>query len=341
MAAESEQPKNVLVLYSFSDRGLFDPLDHLKSAIRSRLSFPVNFYVQYMEAQGFEDPGYEKSLSETLYREHHGVKFDLVIAAVYPALQFAVKYRDQNFPGVPVLFCYVHPSRFEGKQLWPGVTGVTISVGVRDTLELLFRLHPGTQNLTVVTGVSEFERYWQAAVRNAFRPYAGKVKLIEVVGLRNDEILKQVGALPVSTVVLFQLMPRDSTQPEVGVYETMEAISQRFPTYSIFRNFCIDHGGIGGSYADYAEQSLKTGEIAARLLSGEKPENIPVEHDSAARAIVDWRQIRRWNIPESALPPGTIFLYREPTVWERYKWRIVAVIVLCMFPNIAHRLALD
>ncbi len=47
LAAESGEPKNVLVLYSFSDRGLFDPLDHLKSAIRSRLSFPVNFYVHY------------------------------------------------------------------------------------------------------------------------------------------------------------------------------------------------------------------------------------------------------------------------------------------------------
>ena len=81
------------------------------------------------------------------------------------------------FPGVPVLFCYVHAGRLEGKQLWPGVTGVTISVGVRDTLELGFRLHPGTQNLAVVTGTSEFERYWRAVVRNEFRPYAGKVKL--------------------------------------------------------------------------------------------------------------------------------------------------------------------
>ena len=71
-------------------------------------------------------------------------------------------------------------------------------------------------------------------------------------------------------------------------------------------------------------KASKTGEIAARLLSGEKPENIPVEHDSAARAIVDWRQIRRWNINESVLPPGTIFLYREPTVWERYQKYILA-----------------
>ena len=142
LADESGQSKNIFVLYSFSERRLFDPLDDLKSAIRSRLNSPVNFYVHYMEAQGFEDPLYEQSLSETLSREYKGVKLDLVIVAAYPALHFALTYRDQIFPGVPVLFCYVYGGRLEGKPLWPGVTGVTISVGVRDTLDLAFRLHP-------------------------------------------------------------------------------------------------------------------------------------------------------------------------------------------------------
>ena len=87
LAADPGQPKNVLVLYSFSDRGLFDPLDNLKSAIRSRVNSPVNFYVHYMEAQGFEDPRYEKTLSENLSREFSGVKLDLVIVAAYPALR--------------------------------------------------------------------------------------------------------------------------------------------------------------------------------------------------------------------------------------------------------------
>ena len=291
----------------------------------------MNFYVHYMESQGFEDPAYEESLSAALRREYSSVKLDLVIVAAYPALRFAVAHRDQIFPGVPVLFSYVYPGRVEGRQLWPGVTGVTVSVGVQDTLELAFRLHPGTQNLALVAGTSEFERFWRAAVRNEFRPYADKVKLIEIAGLRNEEILKQVAKLPTSTVVLFQVIPRDSTQPEIGLYDTIATISHRFPTYCIFRNFCIDHGGVGGSYADYAKQSSRTGEIAARLLSGEKPENIPVQHDSGNRALVDWRQLRRWNIAESALPPGAMILYRRPSAWERYEKYIlagVAVIIL-------------
>jgi len=323
LADEPAHPKNVLVLYSFSERTLFDSFDHLKSAIRSRFNSPVNFYLHYMETQGVEDP-YEKALSEGLRREFGGVKLDLVIVAAYPALQFAVTYRDQIFPGVPVLFCYVNDSRLEGRQLWPGVTGVTISVGVRDTLELALGLHPGTQNLALVSGASEFDQYWRAVVRNEFRRYAGNVQLIEIVGRRNEEILKQVATLPASTMVFFQVTPRDSNQPEVGLYDTIAAISQRFPTYCMFANYCIDHGGVGGSYADYAEQTLRTGELAARILAGEKPETIPVTHGSPTRAYVDWRQLAQWSVPESDLPPGTVVLHRQPTVWGRYQNYILA-----------------
>jgi len=65
-------------------------------------------------------------------------------------------------------------------------------------------------------------------------------------------------------------------------------------------------------------------EIGARLLSGDKPENIPDVHGSAARPNVDWRQLRRWNIPESVLPPGTIVLYRHQTTWKRNQEYILA-----------------
>ena len=301
-AADSGQPKNVLVLYSFSDRNLFDPLDNLKAAIRSRVNSPVNFYVHYLEAQGLEDANYDHSLSENLRSELRGVKLDVVITAVYSSYQFALRHRDELFPGVPVIFSYVNGSRVDGKQLPPGVTGVTVSVGIRETLELAFKLHPGTENLAVVAGSSEFERFWRAAVRNQFGPYAANVKLIDIVGLGNADILKQVAALPPHTVVLFIVMPRDSSQPEVGVYDTVAAIGQRFPTYCIFQNYCLSHGGIGGSFYDWGEQTAKTAEIAARIVSGERAENIPVAHDSGTHVNVDWRELVQWNIPESALP---------------------------------------
>jgi PAS domain S-box-containing protein len=45
---------------------------------------------------------------------------------------------------------------------------------------------------------------------------------------------------------------------------------------------------------------------------------------------VDWGQLRRWNIPESALPPGAIVFYRQPTLWERYGKYVGAVFLLIL-----------
>jgi PAS domain-containing protein len=108
------------------------------------------------------------------------------------------------------------------------------------------------------------------------------------------------------------------------------AISQRLPTYSVFPRLCIN-GCIGGAYQDAAKEDLWTAEIAGRLLSGERPDNIPVVYDTDLQVQVDWRALHRWQISESALPLGSVLLNREPTLWERYrKYIFVAIAVIAI-----------
>ena len=53
-------------------------------------------------------------------------------------------------------------------------------------------------------------------------------------------------------------------------------------------------------------------------------------HGPPALAHVDWRELHRWNIPESAIPAGAIISYRQPTNWERYGKYIGAVLLLLL-----------
>jgi PAS domain S-box-containing protein len=328
-ATSAPQPaRNILVLYAFSERGLFDAVANLESEIRSRISAPVNFDVEYLEAQRFEDPEYEKSLAATLRRARGGKRFDLVVVAVYQALRFAAQHREEIAPGAPIVFSYVSPARIEGQPLWPGVTGVTITIDVRGTLDLLLKLHPGTRNVAIIAGTSDFERFWLGEVRKEIRSRPGGLHPIELVGLPPEELPRRADSLPPHTVVVIQLAPADSAQPAFGVYDSIRALSQRIPTYCLFRNYCLDRGGVGGSYADHHEQSAKTAELAARILAGEPPESIPVVHDSGARVQVDSRQLRQWGIPEAALPAGAVVRNREPSFWQRHQAAIFGILGL-------------
>lgn len=325
-AADLPPAKNVLVLYSFSPRETFAS-ESLKSQIRSRTSAPVNFYVEYLESQRFTTPGYKNDLSKTLRDTYGKEKLDLVIVAAYPALHFAAEFRDRIFPGVPIVFMSVAPGRILGHKLWPGVTGVTVPVDIRGTLDLALRLEPDTKSVAVVAGTSEFEQYWFGLTEQELSLHAGELNTIDLVGLPVNELLQKVSELPRHTVVLFQLIPQESTQTVIGTYDVLAAIAQQFPAYCI-HNYCFDHGAVGGSYPDSEEQVSKAAGLAVRVLNGENPGDMPVVHGTQARPQVDWRELRRWNLPASRLPANTLVLYRQPNVWQRNEKLIFAGIVL-------------
>jgi PAS domain S-box-containing protein len=329
-AAAPSTPKNVLVLYSFTDRKALDSVEVLKSATRTHTGSPVNFHIEYLETQRFESPGYENGVSEQLAGAYRRQKIDLVIPYAYPALRFAVEHREQIFPGAPIVFSSVAPDRLEGQKLWPGVTGITIDVDLHGTVDLALRLKPDAKNAAVVVGSSEFDRFWLTRIKQELRLHESKLTAIDLAGLAPAQLLEGIAALPPDTVVLFQLIPEEASQPVIGTYDILATIAQRFQTYCFFY-YCLGRGAIGGSYADPGEQETMVGELAARVLSGEKPENIPVMQGPPAFAHFDWRQLRYWNIPESALPPGAIIFYRQPTGWERYgKYLIPALLLILL-----------
>lgn len=322
-ASEPATTKNVLLLYSFSDRSIIQHGDVLESEIRSHASSPVNFYVEYLESRRFDDQNYERGLVDALRDTYRGMKLDLLIVDAYPALQFALRHRSDRFQNQPIVFYDVYAGRIAGQKMWPGVTGVTEIINVRRTIDLALHLHPDTEAVAVITNNSEFERYWLSVVQAEIR-HQKNVTEIDLVGLPPSQLLAKVAALPPYTVVLFQESPLDSSQPAIGAYDVLSMVGQRLPTYCIFPIVCLNRGGIGGDDVDITEQISLTTETVGRILAGEAPDSIPVKHGTNNLLKVDWRQLRRWNIPESALPPGTAVLYRQPTVLERYRKYILA-----------------
>src|SRR5258705_12321516 len=77
-------------------------------------------------------------------------------------------------------------------------------------------------------------------------------------------------------------------------------------------------------------QSVKEGSelaaaVALRVLGGEKAGDIKTPPTENALPKYDWRQMQRWGIAESNLPPGSTIYFREPTVWEQYSWQIAFI----------------
>jgi transcriptional regulator with GAF, ATPase, and Fis domain len=71
--------------------------------------------------------------------------------------------------------------------------------------------------------------------------------------------------------------------------------------------------------------------VGVRILTGEKPKDISIGTGQKHFSLYDWRQLQRWGIAESDLPPGSIVRYRDQTFYEIYKWYIWGGIFLILF----------
>ena len=73
-----------------------------------------------------------------------------------------------------------------------------------------------------------------------------------------------------------------------------------------------------------------TTDVVLRVLAGEKPADIKTTPLEYGPAKYDWRQLQRWRISESRLPPGSEIYFREPTLWDRYSWQMVVIVAMVL-----------
>jgi len=292
-AAAQTKTTNVLILSGGRGR---ESINRMEASLRARFSTPVNFSIVDLENPRFDQQAYQDHLAEALRSGYAGEKLDLVVAVMTPSLEFALKYRDKVFPGVPIVFMSINPPLPE--KMGPGVTGVESAVGITEIINLALRLHPDTEAVGVITDVSNVDKDWLQAERAELLRHRDKVREIDLIGPPSPELLQRVAGLPPHTVVLFQLFPQDANQLAFGAFDVLAAVVQRLPTYSILS--LLDRGAVGVATYDATNDAVLAGQLAARVLSGERAGDIPVVQNSNVLVSVDWRQLRRWNIPESA-----------------------------------------
>jgi len=324
-AAAQTTHKNVLILSG--DRGRVS-INQMEASLRAHFSQPVNFSVVDLDNPRFEQKSFQDNLAEALQQGYSGERLDLVVAVMTTSLHFAVQYRDRVFPGVPIVFMSnISPLP---EKMWPGVTGVQSTDGVRETIDLALRFHPNARTVAVISKASGPDYDWFLAEHSELLRHQ-EVREIDLLGPASTGLLQRVAELPPDTVVLFQLYPQDSNQPAFGALDVLADVAQRFPTYSILPHITLGRGGVAGASYDSTKDAVLAGELGARVLSGERADDIPVVQNSDVVVSVDWRQLQRWHIPESALPAGSLVLYREPTLWERgRKYFLIAIGILLL-----------
>ena len=96
----------------------------------------------------------------------------------------------------------------------------------------------------------------------------------------------------------------------------------------------MGNGAVGGNVADLGDVGRTLGHDGARILKGEKAEDILVSTGNFQHYVIDWHQLHRWGIPEDQLPADSVLLNWEYSPWELYRWRILGLLAVLLLETV-------
>ena len=331
-AADSE-PKRVVMLHSFGPR--FKPWSDYAQTIRSEISQrwrePVDFLDHSLVNARQDDEPSEAAFVEYLRTLYVSRPVDLIIAIGAPAAAFIQRHRQRLFPKTPMVFTAVEQRRVQYEKLTENDTVVAVAHDFPAAFENILRVLPLTKTIAVVNGTSPNETFWLNEMRRELAPLAGRVELRWYNEKSFEDILADAARLPPHSAIFWHLMNVDAA----GVaHEANDALSKlsslaNGPIFSYDKSF-FGEATVGGPMHSAETSGQITAAVSVRILNGEKAGDIKTPPTEFETPIFDWRQMQRWGISESNLPPGSNIYFREPSVLERYSWQIALITAIVL-----------
>ncbi len=317
--------KDVLVLHSFGRE--FKPWSEYARAIRLELErqspWPLNIQEHALISARSSDENPEAAFVEYLHALYKHRAPDLIVSIGAPAAGFVQKHRHRLFPAAPMILTVVDQRRVQYAALGPKDIVAAVAIDYRAALDNILRVLPDTNHIAVVVGASPIEKYWRDEISRSAGSLNDRVKFTWYDSFSFEDILKHAADLPPNSALFWELMIVDAdgvVHEESSALRRLHAVANA-PIFSYSDAF-FGREIVGGPHVPVLETGRQVGAVAVRVLGGEDPETIKVQPVGMGTPKFDWREMQRWGIAESRLPPGSEVHFRSLTAWQQYPFQI-------------------
>ncbi len=287
---------------------------------RLRETYPtIDPAVEYMDMKRWPGAEDERRVKDYLVAKYRGLRPDVVIALDNPALEMLLRYHTELFPGAPIVFAGISDAQSIPVPSGVEVTGVEENTDLPGTLRLAFTLHPNARHVLLMCDTTVTGKAVQHEVAPRIPAFSSHASFEFLPASTWEEAALRIASLPRDSflVILSYATDRAGVTRPLAESTRFVTASSPVPVYSLHATR-LGYGIVGGMLLVGTEHGRKAGDLAVRVLSGERASSIPVETHSTSRPFFDYRALARFHIPVSLLPPGSRIVSRPATVFSQY-----------------------
>lgn len=312
-------PAGPVILLLLSDEPTRDHIGLLVEGFRERIDATpeATLFVEFLDLMRFEDPSYRAAVRRRLTLAYAGRHIDVLALVGQEALQLVAATPDPPWAGAPIVFGTLGSLPPDLERLEPRASGFLLENPFPLFFQTIRRLQPDTRRIAVVSGASSSERsygQWLAGqvAAEGFEP-------IEIAGLPVASLRERLGDLPADSVAFVGALQND---PDGTAWLTppcdLVAAAASRPLYMLGRHH-LGCGVVGGPLVAYDIAGRRFASAVLDRVGTAAGPTVTVPVEAYASFAFDARQLARWGISESRLPPGSEVQFRSPSLWRDHR----------------------
>lgn len=322
--------KRVLILHAYHQG--FHWTDRIMEGIHETFENHKNIelFVNYMDTKRRSDPRYFELLRDLYATKYQRFEFDAIISSDDHALDFLLQYRDELFPGTPVVFSGLNAFSTERLRGNKNYTGVYESYDVAGTIDLIRRLHPKVKQIAAITDETRSGNIFKALLEATEKNLPSQLKINYLHNLSPSNLAGELERLPNDSIVLWAIYLRLPSGLTFSSSESVKFVSNssQFPTYCVWD--VVGQGVVGGKITSPNFQGETAANLVLKIIAGTPADEIPVTGSPLVN-IFDYRALEKYAIDLAQLPENSIVKNKPQSIYEQYReyvWGVSIIIFL-------------
>ena len=334
-APETDE-KRVLFLSSYSYA--WDTVQIQIEGIKEGIGDGIVLDYEFMDTKRFPDEESQKVFYEGLkYRLQRVAPYDVVILGDDAALNFAVKYRDELFSGIPLVFEGINNTDYAIELAKdPLITGVLEQLSFEKNINFARTLYPNARRVVSildnsVTGEAERKSFYKNAENYPDLDFSE----INTSELTTDQLITTLATIDTDTILIYIVMTEDASGVQYTSSQSIKLVS-KYASVPALRMVSggIGEGLLGGNIVSMELSGKIAAQIATEIVNGKAPSDFDVIVDSPNIYCVDENVMRKFNLDLSLIPKNADVVNHKLPFFERNKEAIlpgVIILVLLLF----------
>ncbi len=337
ISAPDNPEYEILFLRSYNSR--FETYHTQENGIRAGLyGNDISYDVLEMDYKNYgteEDVvDFYEFAKKRITKHNERSKYDAVLLADDAALRFAMRYQDELFPEIPIVFYGINSMELAEEAVKnPYITGYIEYNCIEENLSMCTEAYPDAKTIVAIvddtltgqedakTFLSYQEKYPDLQLELLNYSHYDKVELATILSqYQSDTILILMDAF------------RDKNG-EVNSISEAAAFFYDHLKIPIFRNYeeGMGKGILGGIHLDYADHAQRACTLLYRILKN--PDQVRTQHVYTGCSVVgefDYSVMKKFGLTKMKVPENSVLINSPENLWEKYREILLPVIMVLL-----------